>query len=71
LKTTNVRLESVALTPPTALILQHLDGGHDRAALVGVLEEWLKTQPKRDPGKSGGYVDELLKTFARNAILVG
>jgi len=42
-KTTNLRLETVALTPASRLILEHLDGRHDRAALLQLLTEWIKT----------------------------
>jgi methyltransferase-like protein len=44
-KVVNVRLESVELSAPARLVLQHLDGRHDRAALVALVTEWLKTAP--------------------------
>jgi methyltransferase-like protein/predicted O-methyltransferase YrrM len=42
-KTTNLRLETVALTPASRLILENLDGQHDRAALIRLLTEWINT----------------------------
>jgi methyltransferase-like protein len=43
LRVTNLRLETVALSPPSRLILDHLDGRHDRAALLEVLRLWLSS----------------------------
>jgi methyltransferase-like protein len=42
-KIVNLRLESVALTAPSRLVLQHLDGQHDRAALINLVTNWVKS----------------------------
>ena len=42
-KTTNLRLETVALSPSSRLILENLNGEHDRAALVRLLTDWINT----------------------------
>jgi methyltransferase-like protein len=44
-KVVNLRLENVVLTAPSRLVLQHLDGTHDRAALVDLVAQWLRTAP--------------------------
>lgn len=44
-RVTNLRLETVALSEPTRLVLEHLDGGHDRAALVALVTDWLEKRP--------------------------
>jgi len=63
----------VALTEPSRFVLRHLDGKHDRAALVALLTEWLKSHAKPDAkiddARSGPYVDQLLHAFARGALL--
>jgi methyltransferase-like protein/SAM-dependent methyltransferase len=82
LKTTNLRLESIPLTPSSQLILQNLDGAHDRDALVAMLSDLIKAAPVTETAKhatpdepaevrAGKYVDELLRVFARYALLVG
>ena len=50
----NLRLETVPLSAPSRLVLQQLDGRHDRAALVELVVGWLKTTaaasvPAADP----------------------
>jgi methyltransferase-like protein/2-polyprenyl-3-methyl-5-hydroxy-6-metoxy-1,4-benzoquinol methylase len=42
-KTTNLRLETVALSAASRLILENLDGEHDRAALIQLLTDWINT----------------------------
>ena len=42
-KVVNLRLESVELSAPARLALQHLDGRHDRAALVALVAAWLES----------------------------
>jgi methyltransferase-like protein len=69
LKVTNLRLESVGLTEPSRLILRHLDGQHDRAALTELLTAWLKTHSKADESRAGPYVEQLLQAFAHGALL--
>jgi methyltransferase-like protein/SAM-dependent methyltransferase len=46
-KVVNLRLESVLLTAPSRLVLQHLDGRHDRRALVEIVAQWLRTAPPK------------------------
>jgi methyltransferase-like protein/predicted O-methyltransferase YrrM len=48
-KIVNVRLESINLSAPSRLILQHLDGHHDRAALIDLVVQWLKTEAPAEP----------------------
>jgi methyltransferase-like protein/SAM-dependent methyltransferase len=82
LKTTNLRLESIPLTPSSQLILQNLDGAHDRDALVAMLSDMIKAAPPDEVPKdakpnepaevrAAKYVDQLLTVFARYALLVG
>jgi methyltransferase-like protein/SAM-dependent methyltransferase len=85
LKTTNLRLESIPLTPSSQLVLQNLDGQHDRAALIAMLTELLKSVPApaaapdekeskpQEPAevRAAKYVEELLNVFAKYALLVG
>jgi methyltransferase-like protein len=79
LKTTNLRLESIPLTAASQLVLQNLDGQHDRAALAALLADQMKRAPagaeskaeESSEARAAKYVDELLKVFARYALLVG
>jgi len=48
LKVTNLRLETVALTPPSRLVLSHLDGEHDRDSLVERLTQWMTSATPAD-----------------------
>ena len=52
-KVVNLRLETVPLSAPSRLVLQHLDGRHDRTALIELVGGWLKTAavsaPPADP----------------------
>jgi methyltransferase-like protein len=82
-KTTNLRLESIPLTPASRLVLQHLDGQHDRAALAALILDVIRSHPSATPAdapasaeepsesRAAKYVDELLPAFARHALLVG
>jgi methyltransferase-like protein len=82
-KTTNLRLESIPLTPASRLVLQHLDGQHDRAALATLILDVIRSHPPTTPAdapateeepiesRAAKYVDELLPAFARHALLVG
>jgi len=75
-KVVNMRLESTVLSEPGRLVMQHLDGRHDRAALVQLVQEWMDKRSKENstddaPGEVARYVDELLASFARGALLVG
>lgn len=71
-KVVNMRLESTVLTEPARLVLQHLDGRHDRAALIALVQAWLDGKtPNETPTKAEQYVDQLLQSFARGALLVG
>jgi methyltransferase-like protein len=84
-KIVNLRLETVPLTAPSLLVLQHLDGRHDRAALVRLIAEKIEsasaaatdaTEPA-DEGpheppevRAATYIDTLLKAFAGAALLI-
>ena len=75
-KVVNMRLESTVLSEPGRLVMQHLDGRHDRAALVQLVQEWMKNRSKEKspddtPNEASRYVDELSASFARGALLVG
>jgi methyltransferase-like protein/SAM-dependent methyltransferase len=48
-KVVNLRLDTVALTAPALLVLRHLDGSHDRAALVGLVRGWLERAKSAGP----------------------
>jgi hypothetical protein len=75
-KVVNMRLESTVLSEPGRLVMQHLDGRHDRAALVQLVQAWIVKRskdktPDELPTEAARYVDELLASFARGALLVG
>jgi methyltransferase-like protein len=71
-KVVNMRLESTVLTEPARLVLQHLDGQHDRAALIALVRAWVDEKTSSDtPVQAEQYVDQLLQSFARGALLVG
>ena len=46
-KITNQRLETIALSEPSRLVLQNLDGAHDRAALIDILTPWVQEAQKK------------------------
>jgi methyltransferase-like protein len=56
LKVTNLRLESVALTAPSQLVLRQLDGRHDRPALVALVADWIDRNAS--PGRSAGAANQ-------------
>ena len=56
-RVSNLRLESVGLTAPSRLVLRHLDGRHDRAALVGLLTDWIE-QRGREATPARGASDD-------------
>jgi hypothetical protein len=71
-----MRLESTVLSEPGRLVMQHLDGRHDRASLVQLVQEWMGKRSKEkstndSPSEASRCVDELLVSFARGALLVG
>jgi methyltransferase-like protein/SAM-dependent methyltransferase len=78
-KVVNLRLEAIHLGEPSRILLTHLDGQHDRAALVGILKTLLKSAapataespPPSIEAYAGAYVEQVLAAFARNALLVG
>lgn len=75
-KVVNMRLEATVVSEPGRLVIQHLDGQHDRAALVHLVQEWMvqrskEKSPDESPTEASRYVDELLASFARGALLVG
>jgi len=68
----NMRLESTVLTEPARLVLRHLDGQHDRAALIALVREWVDGKTSSETlVQAEQYVDQLLQSFARGALLVG
>jgi methyltransferase-like protein len=80
-KVNNLRLEVIMLTDPSRLVLQHLDGEHDRTALVELILQWTEkseaTPPPAEPAattprqRAQKYVDQVLEAFAASALLVG
>ena len=77
-KLANYRLEPLLMRDPSRLILRHLNGEHDMAALVAILVQWLKAQPLPTNGqpnldgleeRAERYLQVLLKAFARGALL--
>ena len=74
----NLRLETVPLTAPSRLVLEHLDGRHDRAALAGLVALSLAeaaAPPGADPHdrpevRAAAYVDALLPALAQAALLI-
>jgi methyltransferase-like protein len=71
-KVVNMRLESIVLTEPARLVLQHLDGQHDRAALIALVQAWIEQKTSHEtPTNAEQCVDQLLQSFARGALLVG
>jgi methyltransferase-like protein/SAM-dependent methyltransferase len=78
-KVTNLRLETVEMGEPSRLVLQHLDGRHDRAALSAILADWLEKASAAESRKAvepaaqraAQFVDQVLRGFARSALLVG
>ncbi|MGN6369480.1 MAG: methyltransferase regulatory domain-containing protein [Phycisphaerae bacterium] len=78
-KITNLRLETVQLTEPSRLLLTHLDGLHDRAALARVIENYLQSHPPTEAlpnpelsrrERAARYISEALPLFAKSALLV-
>jgi methyltransferase-like protein/SAM-dependent methyltransferase len=71
-KVVNMRLESIVLTEPARLVLQHLDGQHDRAALIALVQASVDEQTANETSaKAEQVVDQLLQSFARGALMVG
>jgi len=76
-KVVNLRLEAIHLGEPSRAVLMHLDGQHDRAALVEIVKSLQKAAaPQKPPPQAidaytRAYVDQVLTAFARNALLVG
>ncbi|MEI8194795.1 MAG: methyltransferase regulatory domain-containing protein [Phycisphaerae bacterium] len=80
-KVTTLRLESLNLSEPSRLILRHLDGTHDRAALTALLAAWIAEHPPKSeadaqPAASpetlaAQYVEQVLPIFAQGALLIG
>ncbi len=48
-KITNPRLETVQLTEPSRLVLTHLDGLHDKPALINIITHFIETHPPKNP----------------------
>jgi len=71
-KVVNMRLEATVLTEKSRLVLQQLDGKQDRAALAALVQARIDERATDDPAiNAEEYVDQLLQTFARGALLVG
>jgi hypothetical protein len=77
-KVVNMRLESTVLSEPGQLVIQQLDGTHDRASLVALVQAWMDRRRSKEkksddtpPTDPGTYVDQLLTGFALGALLVG
>jgi hypothetical protein len=76
-KVVNMRLESIVLSPAARLVLRNLDGAHDRAALVKLIEGWQREEASTEQtgletaSKADEDVDQLLRSFAHGALLVG
>jgi hypothetical protein len=74
-----MKLETVGLPSAGRLVLQHMDGTNDRAALVALLQDALANAARKSSSEdstspapdSGEIIDQLLAAFARGALLVG
>lgn len=79
---TTLRLESLALSEPARLILRHLDGTHDQAALTTLITEWITQHPMpaeattteaaslTPEARAAQYVAQILPVFAQSALLI-
>jgi methyltransferase-like protein/SAM-dependent methyltransferase len=75
----NMKLETVGLPSAGRLVLQHMDGTNDRAALVALLQDALANAARKSSSEdstspapdSGEIIDQLLEAFAQGALLVG
>jgi ABC-type enterochelin transport system ATPase subunit len=71
-KVVNMRLEATVLTETSRRVLQQLDGKHDRAALVALVQARIDERATDDAAiNAEEYVEQLLQRFARGALLVG
>jgi methyltransferase-like protein len=70
---TNLRLENLNLTDPARIVLSHLDGTHDKAALATLLLEWMQKNMPTPPTleRTAGYIDYILPILARSGLLQG
>jgi methyltransferase-like protein/SAM-dependent methyltransferase len=69
----NLRLESIALTAPARLVLSHLDGRHDKRALIALVTDLLKKMPpaaESAHSRATRYLDYILPIFAQSALLI-
>ena len=44
----NMRLEVTVLTEPARRVLEHLDGTHDRAALMALVRDWVEERTSNE-----------------------
>ena len=73
-KVVNMRLESMNLGERSLQLLRHLDGQHDRAALLAMVEALLDSAGENSQAnrvRVPEFVDRALEAFARSALLVG
>ncbi len=71
-KVVNMRLEATVLTETSRRVLQQLDGKHDRAALAALVQARIDERASDDAAiNAEQYVEQLLQSFARGALLVG
>jgi hypothetical protein len=71
----NMKLESTMLNAIERLLLQNLDGQHDRASLVGLVQAHLNEKSgaadiSQAPSSAETRVDQILSSFARGALLI-
>jgi methyltransferase-like protein len=75
-KVVNMRLESTVLEEPARIVLQNLDGFHNRATLVELVQDWLERNESSERAspeasrRAQERVDQLLESFARSALLI-
>jgi methyltransferase-like protein/SAM-dependent methyltransferase len=74
-KVVNMKLESTMLDELGRLLLQNLDGQHDRAALVTLVQARLNEKSSvlygsDAPSSAETRVDQILNSFARGALLI-
>jgi methyltransferase-like protein/SAM-dependent methyltransferase len=74
-KVVNMKLESTVLNGLERLLLQNLDGQHDRPALIALAQARLNDKSSvqdnsEEPSSAEARVDQILSSFARGALLI-